>query len=742
MPSIARFIIRPVAVFGTILAGLWLATQWTAAMLDYQRQLGAPMISLLGWPVYHPWRLFEWWYAFESHAPDVFAIGGVIATFGGFMAAPVAWLFGPQRNREGRQATTFGSARWASADEIDKAGLHGDAGVMLGQFGPRYLRHAGPAHVLALAPTRSGKGVGLVIPTLLSWTGSVIVIDIKQENWALTAGWRSSFSHCLYFNPTEAHSIRYNPLLEVRKGAHEVRDAQNIADILVDPEGTQKTLNHWDRTSHELLVGAILHVLYAEADKSLNRVVGLLSDPARPFEQTLRAMMATNHLGSIDAPQPHPVVAAIARSLLDKSDNERSGVHSTALSYLSLYRDPMIARATSTCDFRISDLIDAAHPVSLYLTIPPSDLSRTRSLIRLLLNQIARRLTEGAASPPKEGAAIHIAGRQSRTARRQRHDVLLMLDEFPALGRLDFFHSALAFMAGYGIRAFIVAQSLNQIDALYGPHNAIVENCDIRISFACNDDHTAKRLSESLGTATERQLRHNYAGRRMALWLPHVSISEQDSARPLLTPDEIRRLPKSDALILVSGMAPIRARKLRYYRDGRFLARLLPPPAPTTCDLPASRQPGHDWSDQQRSVDSRIASSCIDLPQKRPDEASDAVMMPLFQWPACSDVQPADDMIMLADDLILTGASVSSSKRAQPDTAAEAASIPDGLADPDQEKRRYPVAGQPRSAPLQNASPDSRRDKAANGESERATSMAVQGADASGPDPGTSRADP
>ena len=243
---------------------------------------------------------------------------------------------------------------------------------------------------MAFAPTRSGKGVGLVVPTLLSWPSSAVIHDIKGENWQLTAGWRSRFSHCLLFNPTDAHSAAYNPLLEVRRGANEVRDVQNIADILVDPEGALERRNHWEKTSHALLVGAILHVLYSGADKTLCGVATFLSDPAQTFDRTLLSMMKTLHL--VD--RPHPVVASAAREVLNKSENERSGVLSTAMSFLGLYRDPTVAAVTSRCDWRIQDLVEGEHPVSLYLVVPPSDISRTKPLIRLLLNQIGRRLTE------------------------------------------------------------------------------------------------------------------------------------------------------------------------------------------------------------------------------------------------------------------------------------------------------------------------------------------------------------
>lgn len=171
--------------------------------------------------------------------------------------------------------------------------------------------------MLCFAPTRSGKGVGLVVPTLLTWQGSAIVHDIKGENWSLTAGWRARFGRVLLFDPTNAQSAAYNPLLEVRRGEWEVRDVQNIADVLVDPEGALEKRNHWEKTSHSLLVGTILHVLYAEKDKTLAGVANFLSDPKRPIETTLRAMMTTPHLGNAGV---HPVVASAARELLNKSD--------------------------------------------------------------------------------------------------------------------------------------------------------------------------------------------------------------------------------------------------------------------------------------------------------------------------------------------------------------------------------------------------------------------------------------
>ena len=560
------------AVFLLVLTGVWGATQWTASALGYQPELGRPWFGLLGWPVYHPHDFFWWWFSYDAYAPQVFDTGGLIAVSGGLASIIVAIGMSVWRARELKTAATYGTARWADRQEIKAAGLLDDKGVVLGQFNNEYLRHDGPEHVLCFAPTRSGKGVGLVVPTLLTWPGSAIVHDIKGENWTLTAGYRSSFSRVLLFDPTNADSAAYNPLLEVRRGVCEVRDVQNVADVLVDPEGSLEKRNHWEKTSHSLLVGAILHVLYAEGDKTLAGVAAFLSDPKRSFESTLAAMMMTSHLGDEGV---HPVVASAARELLNKSENERSGVLSTAMSFLGLYRDPVVAQVTRQCDWRIADLIDAKRPATLYLVIPPSDISRTKPLIRLVLNQSGRRLTEELAPD----------------AKRQR--VLFMLDEFPALGRLDFFESALAFMAGYGLKAFLIAQSLNQIEHAYGQNNAILDNCHVRVCFATNDERTAKRVSESLGTATELRAMKNYAGHRLSPWLGHLMVSKSETARALLTPGEIQELPKTDEIVMMAGAHPIRAKKAQYFRDRRLSARVLSPPEVRAADKEASAR--HDW---------------------------------------------------------------------------------------------------------------------------------------------------
>ena len=585
-----------VAMLVLSLAGFWAATESVAAGLAYAPALGPPWATFGGVRVYAPWQWVVWDRLYGPRAPTLFRNAGAMTTLASLAGAAVVAL-AALRRRPSARSMAHGSSRWATTSELKKAGLLREAGVVLcqtdraeyrtavGRDGRTrttatrlgaLVRHDGPEHVFCFAPTRSGKGVGLVIPTLLSWPHSVLVYDIKKENWALTAGWRRKFSRTWRFEPTAMDSVRFNPLLEIRKGLSEVRDTQNVADILVDPTGDKETRDHWQATAHSLLTGAILHVLYAEADKTLAGVAAVLSDPTCTQADTLERMLATSHLPE----GPHPAVAQAAREMLNKSDNELSGVFSTAMACLGLYRDPVVARNTAESDFRIADLMNGDAPASLYLVVPPSDLARTRPIIRLMLNQIGRRLTE----------SMEFGGKTA-----YRHRLLLLLDEFPSLGKLEFFETALAFIAGYGLKAFLIAQSLNQLEKAYGPNNAILDNCHIRLTYGANDDKTAKRVSDLLGQATEKKLQRSYSG--SGLFLTNRSESEHEYGRPLLTPAEVNQLPPDEAILLVGGLLPYRARKVRYFLDPRFKGRggLPPPDGPHEQARELPSKVGDDW---------------------------------------------------------------------------------------------------------------------------------------------------
>jgi len=484
-------------------------------------------------------------------------------------------------NRVINKSDVHGSADWAVYEDIKNYGLIGNSkGVYIGGFLNRkkksieYLKDTSDRHVLCFAPTRSGKGVGLVIPTLVSWDGSVIVYDIKGENWALTSGWRQEKlqSKVIKFDPTcnDGSSACFNPLFEIRTDDNEIRDVQNIADMLVDPDG-KGGLDHWHITAHSCLVGFILHTLYARNEKSLSGVSNLLSDPERPIEDVLQSMLETEHdplltKGWINpsTQQPtktHPIIAAVARELLNKASEERKAIISTANSFLTMYRDPIIARNTAKSDFTISQLIKSEENFSLYFIIPPSDISRTRPLVRLILNLLSRKLLENAHT--EVGYSIN----------RNKKRLLLMLDEFPSLGRIDTFQDALAYMAGYGIKAYIIAQDLAQLTNAYGRDESITGNCHIRISHSANKLQTADIISRMTGISTVSKISKSVHSKDTFGGNKNFSEGTVELGRSLLTPDEVLRLPEDAMIIFVGNLKPIYGHKIKYYNDPVFLER-------------------------------------------------------------------------------------------------------------------------------------------------------------------------
>lgn len=612
-----------VFVAGVILsvALSWVCTQFVAAQLDYQPALGTPVLQLGHWKLYTPLEWWGWYARYHTMAAPIarraFQVAGWMSCLG-----VVAILFFLHRVKkrgheelEHNAEGVHGSAHWASAKEVEQTGLLGSStGVYVGAWKDehshkiRYLRHDGPEHIMAFAPTRSGKGVGLVLPTLLSWPHSAVVYDIKGENWALTAGWRQqeAGSYALKFEPTatDGSSAYFNPLAEVRLGTeHEVADVQNIMTMIVDPDG-KGLKDHWQKSSQALLVGVALHVLYAEKNKTLTGIIEFLSNPTRTAEQSMKFMLDTDH--DMEGPgwpnadgSPnycHPVVMMAARDMLNKAAEEQSGVLSTAIAFLTLFRDPIVARNTSASHFKVSDLMNQDRPVSLYLVVPPSDKDRLRPLIRLLINQIVRGLTR--TMEFKDGRSV--AG--------YKHRLLMMLDEFPSLGKLDVFEESLAFIAGYGLKAYLIIQDISQLWTAYGKEESIFSNCHVRIAYAPNKIETAELLSKMTGTATVIKESHQVSGGLLLGQHTNVTTSIQESQRPLLTADEVMRLPAAkkdpkgnvleagDMLIFMAGQTPIYGKQILYFLDPVFSARakiVAPPKSDTLAEQPvAANTPG------------------------------------------------------------------------------------------------------------------------------------------------------
>ena len=482
--------------------------------------------------------------------------------------------------RKVKESDLHGSSRFAGYDDLKKAGFLDNKGLYFGgwhnkkQHCIEYLQDNSPTHIIVVAPPRSGKGVGFVVPNLLTFEGSVIVFDLKGENYHLTSGHRKSALNnvILRFDPTSdnPNSAKYNPLSEVRMGLHEFGDAQAIAEMMIDPNKKGDT-DHWRRSAVSLLVCTILHTLYARRDKTLTGVVTLLSDPKRPIYEVLDSMLGTIHdpSGKQNWKDPttgeltktHPIIASMAREFKNKGFEEMSGIVSTALAYLTLYRDPIIAKNTSQSDFTIQDIIKSAdgRPRAVYFNVPPSNLQRMVPLTRLFINQVLVRIMEN------KNLVLH-------DSENTNHRLLMMLDEFNALGKMDNLKDSLSFAAQYGVRVCLIVQDLDQINELYGEKNPLLSYCHIRIFHATNSDFTAKRISGLAGEQTIVKYSKSYSDNNS-----NVSESASEIMRPLMKSDEAQRLPKDEMLIFVEGQFPIRGKKIIYYEDASFKKMILPP---------------------------------------------------------------------------------------------------------------------------------------------------------------------
>jgi type IV secretion system protein VirD4 len=627
-------------------ACLFLTLQATAQYIAYafghHPALGWSF-TMRGYHLYPFYRAAYWLYilmsAYEKSRSSIaatsafiFSVGLIISAF----AARRCYLNGRSESLE----SLHGTAHWATMREIKDAGLldkKGEPfpeGVVIGgvKVGKkvRMMRHGGREHVLCYAPTRSGKGISLVLPTLLDgWKQSAFVLDIKSENFALSAGYRSKElgQKILKLDFTDPDAVEkgtsatFNPLEEVKldyvfepgkrlpdhtdpempafrlvpSGTNtETSSIQQIVAIIVDPNG-KGGQDHWEKTASSFMLGAITHLLYRfrmerRGVPGIADVLAELSKPGMEWRKVVGAWQKYPHLGYEDTPLPngkmafkelvHPIVAQEAQALLNKPDEEAGSVLSTVISNMGLFRDPVVARNTKKSSFRIRDLMHHDNPVSCYLVINPNDQLRLMPLTRLVLTQIVFTL------------AGHMDFAGGRSVEGYKHRLLLLLDEFPSLGKMDLFERALGFIGGYGLKAYIMVQGLPQLFKAYGKDESIRVGCHIQVAFAPNDLETCEYLSKSTGQITI--LKENFSesfqeGKLFGSRSRQTSL--QEVQRPLMTPDECRRLPgllknssgdvidAGNMLIFPAGFPAIYGTQTLYFRDSEMDRRSkIPPP--------------------------------------------------------------------------------------------------------------------------------------------------------------------
>nr|WP_315114023.1 type IV secretory system conjugative DNA transfer family protein [uncultured Neisseria sp.] len=577
-----------------LLAGMGAATQYFAHQFQYHSQLGYGIGKF-----YMPWNILIWygkWHGrYEQQFMMAFSIMLMVVAIG--MIGMLVWNI-VRKNTNKAHESLHGSARWADRKDIEAAGLltkkgKDSDGVYVGGWVDKsgtlhYLRHSGPEHVLTYAPTRSGKGLGLVLPTLLSWPHSTFITDLKGELWALTAGWRKKYAHnkVIRFEPATAQgSAAWNPLDEIRVGTeYEIGDVQNLATMIVDPDG-KGLISHWDKTAFALLTGVILHALYKAKDEggiaTLPSVDRMLSDPEKPVGDLWVEMATYPHANG----RPLPVISSAGQDMLDRPEEEAGSVLSTTKSFLALYRDNVVAANVSHSDFKIKDLMNDEDPVSLYIITQPNDKARLRPLVRILINMIIRL------------SADKMDFENGRPKVHYKHKMLAMLDEFPSLGKLEIMQESLAFIAGYGIKCYLICQDLNQLKSRetgYGPDETITSNCHVQNAYPPNRIETAEHLSKLTGITTVVKEQITTSGKRVSAMLGQVSRTTQEVQRPLLTADECMRMPgpvkdesglitqAGDMVIYVAGYPAIYGRQTLYFKDPVFEARSkVPPPRHT-----------------------------------------------------------------------------------------------------------------------------------------------------------------
>lgn len=488
---------------------------------------------------------------------------------------------------------SHGTARWAKEKEWEEKGYLCETekykdGVILGRTKPpligkpKTIIDNEKTHIAVVAPTRSGKGVGIIIPTLLNWRQSTFVFDMKGENYALTSGYRNEVlgNTILKFQPYSFQdSISYNPLAEVRIGTiYEVKDATIIADILTDP-GEGKKRDHWDNSASSLLVGLILYVLYKANNEgrmgSLGDIVDFLTDTTKPLDErwedlikyptsdnkifikSWQTIYSKQERGELDK-RVHPKVARTSAEMLNKDVRERASIISSVMAKMTLFKDPVIRKNSTNVDFRIGDLMDHDKPVSFYVVVEAEAMETLAPLLRLLVTQII-----GVLAPEMDF---------ENDKPPHKHRLLLMLDEFPAFGTIPLLEKALAYIAGYGMKAVIIAQALSQISKNYGKENSVFDNCATAVFYAPTplDKDTPDRISALLGETTIRVTNKSWK----AMSFGQNNLSQSNQARKLLTAEEVRnKLGDKRNIISIAGMYPYMGYKIRFYEEPYFTSK-------------------------------------------------------------------------------------------------------------------------------------------------------------------------
>lgn len=442
-----------------------------------------------------------------------------------------------------------GNAKWASPKDVKKMGLRSKNGVLLGKYAKKFIVADGYQHILLFAPTGSGKGVGFVIPNLLFWRDSVIVHDIKLENYELTSGWRKKNlkQKVFLWNPADPDGVShcYNPMDWIsKKPGQMVDDVQKICNFLLPEQ------EFWQNEARALLTGVMLYLVSGDDDKptTLGEVVRTL----RNDDVVYNLAVVLDTMGK----KIHPVAYMNIASYLQKPDKERGSVTSTANSSLELWANPLIDTTTATSDFNLHEFKVIPH--TAYIGLTPDNISRLKPLMNMFYQQAAAFFTAKMPQP------------------HEKYGVLMMMDEFPTLGKMEQFLAGIAYFRGYRVRLFLIIQDTEQLKGIYEESgmNSFLSNSTYRITFAANNMETANLISQLLGNKTSKQISYNKP-KYLDLNPGSRSLHVSETQRALLLPQEVIQMPRDEQIILIESQPPIKSKKIFYFKERFFTKRLL-----------------------------------------------------------------------------------------------------------------------------------------------------------------------
>jgi len=666
-----------VLMLGAVFIGIWAGTQRFCYLVAYDPGwVGHPFHVInfgknFVYPLYNPFLIFYWSlmyirrtdihpYLFLAYKiPGYVSISAVVFYF---LIEFVIMKYLVQN--------IFGTARWGNKRDLNKAGLlQGKGGMVLGQLydadvysaydqkkdsvilhlkkPSQKIIQSGIYNTLLSAPTRSGKGVSSVMTTLLSYPGSVIVLDFKGESFQYTSGFRKKFGKVYRWEPTGDKGHHFNPMMEIRSGENAFSDANLIADILTTPAqgGGNATSEHFQVGAKDFLTAVILHCLCSDwKDKSLPGCRKFLSqgDPSNPDNKNYiyDFMISSEHGDEMI----HQAIVEGAMAQRNRPKDEGGSMLSTVNNALAVFADPKIARNTWNSEFYIDEFEETKVPISLYLTIQYNDVQRIAPLIRLFITLFSRKFT---------------GGETSANARKFKVPVLFVLDEFDKLGRMDELEMNMGIHNGFGIHYFLIFQSLNQLNKIYTKDHSFLAHARNTIIYApgTGETESAELVSKICGKESISRTNISYSGGKAQVGYSNKNISAQDQERNLINADEVMKLPLDQLILLCQGLPPYIGKKNVYYEDPIFKTRLFPPAFTTREDaLKAAaatvkklgKRRWFDQGDNYRSVDMSAdeIADIFDIVGKLYDDPDEApVSAPAGNYPDDSDYSDEENFL-------------------------------------------------------------------------------------------------